>query len=82
MIFLKMLKRFVSLLHFPGRSYVITTQRMLVSCLESLVQKCQSGVVINFEKIGPDPNPTNEGTRIWLLLHLFIFFFFFLVLKS
>lgn len=28
---------------------------MLMQCIESLVQKVQSGVVINFEKIGPDP---------------------------
>lgn len=38
-----------------GRSYAVTSQRMLVQCLESLVQKVQSGVVINFEKTGPDP---------------------------
>ena len=30
---------------------------MLNQCLESLVQKIQSGVVINFEKTGPDPPP-------------------------
>lgn len=28
---------------------------MLNGALESLVQKVQGGVVINFEKIGPDP---------------------------
>lgn len=28
---------------------------MLMQCIDSLVQKVQSGVVINFEKIGPDP---------------------------
>lgn len=33
---------------------------MLNQCLESLVQKVQSGVVINFEKAGPDPSPV-EG---------------------
>lgn len=32
---------------------------MLNGALESLVQKVQGGVVINFEKIGPDP-PTIE----------------------
>jgi len=47
-----------------GRSYSISSQRMLMQCLESLVQKCQSGVVINFEKIGPDPPPLNEGIAI------------------
>lgn len=32
-----------------------------MQCIDSLVQKVQSGVVINFEKIGPDPLPV-EGT--------------------
>ena len=41
----------------PGRSYAITSHRMLMQCVESLVQKIQSGVVINFEKMGPDPPP-------------------------
>lgn len=45
-----------------GRSYSITSQRMLMQCIDSLVLKVQSGVVINFEKIGPDPSPvTNES---------------------
>ncbi|XP_067008212.1 integrator complex subunit 6 isoform X2 [Anabrus simplex] len=45
-----------------GRSYCITSHRMLMQCIDSLVQKVQSGVVINFEKIGPDPLPvTNDG---------------------
>ncbi|XP_049622616.1 integrator complex subunit 6-like isoform X2 [Suncus etruscus] len=44
-----------------GRSYCVRTQRMLNQCLESLVQKVQSGVVINFEKTGPDPLSTGEG---------------------
>ncbi|XP_054244768.1 integrator complex subunit 6-like isoform X5 [Indicator indicator] len=43
-----------------GRSYCVRTQRMLNQCLESLVQKVQSGVVINFEKSGPDPAPVGE----------------------
>jgi integrator complex subunit 6 len=38
-----------------GRSYLISTQRMLYQCLESLVGKIQAGVVINFEKFGNDP---------------------------
>ncbi|XP_049832476.1 integrator complex subunit 6-like [Schistocerca gregaria] len=47
-----------------GRSYCITSHRMLMQCIDSLVQKVQSGVVINFEKIGPDPLPvTNEGGK-------------------
>ncbi|KAB0799372.1 hypothetical protein PPYR_07252 [Photinus pyralis] len=40
-----------------GRSYSITSHRMLNQCIDSLVQKVQNGVVINFEKIGPDPPP-------------------------
>lgn len=52
---------FVSLC-FAGRSYSVFSQRMLNQCLESLVQKIQSGVVINFEKTGPDPPPL-EGNR-------------------
>lgn len=34
---------------------------MLNQCLESLVQKVQSGVVLNFEKTGPDPPPVGDG---------------------
>ncbi|KAJ8407188.1 hypothetical protein AAFF_G00288640 [Aldrovandia affinis] len=43
-----------------GRSYCVRTQRMLNQCLESLVQKVLSGVVINFEKTGPDPPLVGE----------------------
>ncbi|XP_062998057.1 integrator complex subunit 6-like isoform X2 [Elgaria multicarinata webbii] len=43
-----------------GRSYCVRTQRMLNQCLESLAQKVQSGVVINFEKSGPDPPHIGE----------------------
>lgn len=49
-----------------GRSYCVRTQRMLNQCLESLVQKVQSGVVINFEKTGPDPLPVGEDTLMEL----------------
>ncbi|KAI8438346.1 hypothetical protein MSG28_010912 [Choristoneura fumiferana] len=45
-----------------GRSYCITSHRMLMQCIDSLVQKVQSGVVINFEKIGPDPPSIDGGT--------------------
>jgi len=38
-----------------GRSYSITSHRMLNQCIDSLVQKVQPGVVIHFEKFGPDP---------------------------
>ncbi|CAG9796687.1 unnamed protein product [Diatraea saccharalis] len=46
-----------------GRSYCITSHRMLMQCIDSLVQKVQSGVVINFEKIGPDPPPIDGGNN-------------------
>ncbi|KAJ0182604.1 hypothetical protein K1T71_001973 [Dendrolimus kikuchii] len=45
-----------------GRSYCITSHRMLMQCIDSLVQKVQSGVVINFEKIGPDPPPIDGSS--------------------
>lgn len=40
-----------------GRSYTITTQRSIMQSIEALVAKVQSGVVIQFEKFGPDPPP-------------------------
>uniref|UniRef100_A0A2R5LEQ1 Putative dead box rna helicase n=1 Tax=Ornithodoros turicata TaxID=34597 RepID=A0A2R5LEQ1_9ACAR len=40
-----------------GRSFCVTSHRILMQCLEALVQKVQGGVVINFEKIGADPPP-------------------------
>lgn len=40
-----------------GRSYSITSQRGIVQSIEALVSKIQCGVVIQFEKIGPDPPP-------------------------
>lgn len=50
-----------------GRSYAVISQRMLMQCLESLVQKLQGGVVINFEKYGPDPPPMNPDGNLMLL---------------
>ncbi|CAL8357189.1 unnamed protein product [Merluccius merluccius] len=47
-----------------GRSFCVRTQRMLNQCLESLVQKVQSGVVINFEKSGSDPPVVGEDGSI------------------
>ncbi|KAH3804920.1 hypothetical protein DPMN_133213 [Dreissena polymorpha] len=40
-----------------GRSYAIYNQKMLNGAVDSLVSKIQNGVVIQFEKIGPDPPP-------------------------
>ncbi|KAB0397982.1 hypothetical protein E2I00_018123 [Balaenoptera physalus] len=48
------------ILFISGRSYSVCSPRMLNQCLESLVQKVQSGVVINFEKAGPDPSPVED----------------------
>uniref|UniRef100_A0A6G1SD24 Integrator complex subunit 6-A n=1 Tax=Aceria tosichella TaxID=561515 RepID=A0A6G1SD24_9ACAR len=46
-----------------GRSYTITTQRSIMQSIEALVAKVQSGVVIQFEKFGPDPPPLTESTN-------------------
>ncbi|KAG7176055.1 Integrator complex subunit 6-A-like [Homarus americanus] len=46
-----------------GRSYAVRSHRMFQQCIDSLVQKVQSGVVINFEKIGPDPPPINPDGK-------------------
>jgi hypothetical protein len=52
---------------------------MLMQCIDSLVQKVQSGVVINFEKMGPDPLPvTSEGNYI-LVLSFMHFFYIYIV---
>ncbi|XP_020366401.1 integrator complex subunit 6 isoform X1 [Rhincodon typus] len=69
-----------------GRSYCVCTQRMLLQCLESLVQKVQSGVVLNFEKTGPDPVPVGDdgildalksappfGPQLWHSCHKLIY---------
>ncbi|KAJ8004502.1 hypothetical protein DPEC_G00136940 [Dallia pectoralis] len=61
-----------------GRSYSVFSQRMLNQCLESLVQKIQSGVVINFEKTGPDPPPLEDevpkpGPQSWHSCHKLIY---------
>uniref|UniRef100_A0A8C4F8Y8 Integrator complex subunit 6 n=1 Tax=Dicentrarchus labrax TaxID=13489 RepID=A0A8C4F8Y8_DICLA len=61
-----------------GRSYSVFSQRMLNQCLESLVQKIQSGVVINFEKTGPDPPPLEGKIHIcfvqpWHCCHKLIY---------
>ncbi|XP_034160659.2 integrator complex subunit 6 isoform X1 [Pangasianodon hypophthalmus] len=61
-----------------GRSYSVFSQRMLNQCLESLVQKIQSGVVINFEKTGPDPaedgpSDVKSGPQPWHSCHKLIY---------
>jgi integrator complex subunit 6 len=57
-----------------GRSYLISSQRMLFQCLESLVAKIQAGVVLNFEKFGNDPQPIKRTLKISEVSpHLFLF---------
>ncbi len=46
---------YVGLWGCSGRSYLIMSKVALNQCIESLTQKCQPGVVVHFEKIGPDP---------------------------
>ncbi|CAH1245517.1 INTS6 [Branchiostoma lanceolatum] len=46
-----------------GRSYTVASQKTLHQCLDSLSMKVQSGVVLHFEKIGPDPDPNGNGTN-------------------
>lgn len=38
---------------------MVNSQRSLNFCLESIVQKIQGGVVLHFEKFGPDPPPVS-----------------------
>ncbi|XP_028967111.1 integrator complex subunit 6 [Galendromus occidentalis] len=45
-----------------GRSYSVSTQRQLLLAIENLVQSVQPGVVINFEKVGPDPPPVGQNS--------------------
>ena len=43
--------------------------KMLNQCLESLVQKVHSGVVLNFEKVGPDPPLSNiDGKTSYIII--------------
>lgn len=45
-----------------GRSYCVTSPKMFNMCLENLVAKVQSGVIIVLEKHGSDPESLNNGT--------------------
>uniref|UniRef100_A0A158R5X2 VWFA domain-containing protein n=1 Tax=Syphacia muris TaxID=451379 RepID=A0A158R5X2_9BILA len=41
-----------------GRSYSVTSHKLLPLCIESIVQKIQQlGVLVHFEKVGSDPMP-------------------------
>lgn len=59
---------------FLGRCYKVTSSKSLGQALESLAQKVQCGVVINFEKIGgasnPPPPPPEGRVRVFDLLKI------------
>ena len=42
---------------------MVNSMKTLNQCLESLVQKVQSGVVVNLEKYGPDPVGANGESK-------------------
>lgn len=42
---------------------MVNSQRSLNQCLESIVSKIQGGVVIHFEKFGPDPPPVSNSEQ-------------------
>ncbi|CAG0917399.1 unnamed protein product [Notodromas monacha] len=46
-----------------GRSYCITSHRMMMQCVESVVGKIQLGVVFHFERSGPDISLTDGITK-------------------
>ncbi|KAK6113199.1 von Willebrand factor type A domain family protein [Brugia pahangi] len=47
-----------------GRSYCISSHKMLAVCVESIVQKLQQqGIVLRFEKYGPDPTLSLDRTN-------------------
>ncbi|KHN74705.1 Integrator complex subunit 6-A [Toxocara canis] len=42
-----------------GRSFCVTSHKMLPMCIDAIVQKMQQqGALVQFEKIGPDPPPS------------------------
>ena len=59
------MRELVVLCHCTGKSYLVTNQKSLVQCMESLTQKVQPGVVINFQKIkGITPSLIGEQEMI------------------
>ncbi|CAG9530756.1 unnamed protein product [Cercopithifilaria johnstoni] len=47
-----------------GRSYCVSSHKMLAICVESVVQKLQQqGIVLRFEKYGPDPILNSDRTN-------------------
>ena len=48
------------LLPCTGKCYVVSNQKSLAQCMESLTQKLHPGVVINFQKIGGVSPPSSS----------------------
>ena len=64
-LFISLLFYLMSDVFLSGRCYKVTSSKSLGQALESLAQKVQCGVVMNFEKIGGASNlppPPPEGT--------------------
>lgn len=64
-LFISLLFYLMSNVFLSGRCYKVTSSKSLGQALESLAQKVQCGVVMNFEKIGGASNlppPPPEGT--------------------
>ena len=64
-LFISLLFYMMSDVFLSGRCYKVTSSKSLGQALESLAQKVQCGVVMNFEKIGGASNlppPPPEGT--------------------
>ena len=56
------LKFYFLIIFLLGRSFSITSHKMLSACVEMIVQKIQmNGVLIKLEKYGPDPLPVQNG---------------------
>lgn len=50
---------------FIGKCYKASSSKSLGQALESIVQKIQCGIVVNFEKIGgPEPLPSCQAEGI------------------
>lgn len=45
---------------YAGKCYVVSSQKLLMQCMENLTQKLHPGVVVNFQRMGgasPTPPP-------------------------
>ena len=56
-----------------GKLYNIISHKSLMQSMESIAQKIMvSGVIIDFEKTGPDPDPVSEGIVVKDLILVFL----------